>query len=249
MRRLCATSPNEVFSASQIARAQRCSTRAESSDRFGPPAPKYLDTPRLVADATGTTVWKWDQQEPFGDSVPDENPSGLGTFDLPLRLPGQHYDKETQLHYNARRDYDPSVGRYAESDPIGLRARVNTYAYVDGDPIALTDRTGLKAICYDGVGIRCHSNELPPTEKLPTPLPNDPRIPPMRQKPGVEFCANTQFVLANCQQCCTRIAQIFRDAGYVSPCNVACNDKFACKANPHIASNLLGVPLDILLAL
>src|SRR5688572_25682184 len=48
----------------------------------------HLNTPRLVADAAGTTVWRWDQQEPFGVNVPDENPSGLGAFDLPLRLPG-----------------------------------------------------------------------------------------------------------------------------------------------------------------
>ena len=45
------------------------------------------------ADATGTNVWRWDQQEPFGNNVPDENPSGLGTFDLPLRLPGQYFEK------------------------------------------------------------------------------------------------------------------------------------------------------------
>jgi hypothetical protein len=25
----------------------------------------HLNTPRLVADATGTTVWRWDQAEPF----------------------------------------------------------------------------------------------------------------------------------------------------------------------------------------
>lgn len=72
----------------------------------------HLNTPRLVADAAGTTVWKWEQQEPFGNNVPDENPSGLGIFDLPLRLPGQYFDKETNLHYNARRDYDSSTGRY-----------------------------------------------------------------------------------------------------------------------------------------
>jgi len=49
----------------------------------------HLNTPRLVADATGTTVWRSDQDEPFGVNVPDENPSGLGVFDLPLRLPGR----------------------------------------------------------------------------------------------------------------------------------------------------------------
>jgi RHS repeat-associated protein len=102
----------------------------------------HLDTPRLVADATGTTVWKWDQQEPFGDNVPDENPSGLGSFDLPLRLPGQRYDQETGLYYNYHRDYDPSLGRYGESDPIGLRGGINTYAYANVNPLLYADPTG-----------------------------------------------------------------------------------------------------------
>jgi RHS repeat-associated protein len=88
-------------------------------------------------------VWRWDQQEPFGVNVPDENPSGLGAFDLPLRLPGQYFDKETNLHYNYFRDYDPSLGRYGESDPIGLQGGINTYAYVRGDPVNRTDEDGL----------------------------------------------------------------------------------------------------------
>jgi RHS repeat-associated protein len=103
----------------------------------------HLDTPRLVADATGTTVWKWDQQEPFGDNVPDQNPSGTAVFDLPLRLPGQYFDEETNLHYNYFRDYDPSLGRYGESDPIGIRVGMNTFAYTAPEPLAQYDKTGL----------------------------------------------------------------------------------------------------------
>jgi len=106
----------------------------------------HLNTPRLVADATGTTVWRWDQQEPFGNNVPDENPSGLGAFDLPLRLPGQRYDAETGLHYNYFRDYDPSLGRYGESDPIGLRGGLNSYAYVRGSPLRFSDLLGLDVL-------------------------------------------------------------------------------------------------------
>jgi RHS repeat-associated protein len=89
-------------------------------------------------------VWRWEQQEPFGNNVPHENPSGLGTFDLPLRLPGQYFDKETNLHYNYYRDYDSSIGRYEESDPIGLRGGLNTYAYVGGDPLNSIDPSGLR---------------------------------------------------------------------------------------------------------
>jgi len=110
-----------------------------ASPRF----PGHLNTPRLVADATGTTVWKWDQQEPFGDSPADDNPSGAGTFDLALRLPGQYYDKESGLHYNYFRDYDPNLGRYGESDPIGVRVGLNTYAYGLGSPQRFADPYGL----------------------------------------------------------------------------------------------------------
>ena len=103
---------------------------------------KHLNTPRLVADATGTTVWRWDQQEPFGDSPANENPSGAGTFDLPLRLPGQYYDAESGLHYNYFRDYDPGLGSYKQSDPIGLGGGLNTYGYTFGDPLRITDTNG-----------------------------------------------------------------------------------------------------------
>lgn len=94
-------------------------------------------------------MWRWDQQEPFGVSVPDENPSGLGAFDLPLRLPGQYYDAETALHYNMFRDLDPSLGIYKQSDPIGLNGGPNTYAYVSASPLSSIDPIEL-ATCGTG---------------------------------------------------------------------------------------------------
>jgi len=105
--------------------------------------PDHLNTPRLIQDQAGNAVWRNDNTEPFGDSVPNENPSGLGTFEFPLRFPGQYKDRETGLAYNANRDYDVGIGRYIESDPIGVSGGLNTYAYVDGSPLDHVDILGL----------------------------------------------------------------------------------------------------------
>lgn len=67
-------------------------------------------------------------------------------FDLSLRLPGQYFDKETNNHHNYFRDYDPSLGIYKQSDLIGLRGGLNTYNYVDNNPISFTDAEGLKPL-------------------------------------------------------------------------------------------------------
>ena len=125
------------------------STPANITVTAGAPAglyfihPDHLNTPRAIYNDQQQLAWRWDQAEPFGNSPPDENPNGLGSFDLPLRLPGQYYDRETALHYNTRRDYDPSTGRYVESDPIGLKAGLNTYSYVVGNPLRYRDPLGL----------------------------------------------------------------------------------------------------------
>ena len=52
---------------------------------------------------------------------------------------------EVATHYNYFRDYDPSIGRYVQSDAIGLRGGINTYGYVNGNSLRYSDPYGLFA--------------------------------------------------------------------------------------------------------
>jgi RHS repeat-associated protein len=64
-------------------------------------------------------------------------------FRYNVRFPGQFHDAESGRHYNYFRDYDAATGRYVQSDPIGLRAGMNTYAYVKSRPLKKVDPKGL----------------------------------------------------------------------------------------------------------
>lgn len=109
--------------------------------------PDHLGTPRLITRASDDAiVWRWDDIDPFGHNPPNENPSGLGTFEYNLGFPGMYRDKETGTFYNYFRDnYLPELGRYGQSDPIGLKGGMNTYSYVGGNPFQMVDPLGLTA--------------------------------------------------------------------------------------------------------
>jgi RHS repeat-associated protein len=96
-----------------------------------------LGSPNLVTSNTGQIKWQG-AIDAFGKVEVDTN-----AISSPLRFSGQFYDQESGLHYNMFRDYDPEIGRYIQSDPIGLAGGINTYGYVSGNPIMLYDPDGL----------------------------------------------------------------------------------------------------------
>lgn len=106
----------------------------------------HLGTPRVVIDPVrNATVWGWDLKgEAFGNSPPNQDPDqdGIG-FVFDMRLPGQRYDANSGLSYNYFRNYDAAVGRYAESDPIGLFGGISSYGYVSARPLIGSDFFGL----------------------------------------------------------------------------------------------------------
>jgi RHS repeat-associated protein len=109
-----------------------------------PPTPVFyyvhddrLGTPQLVTDSTQTPQWGT-TYDPYGNT--GTIISGIAQN---LRYPGQYFDLETGFNYNLNRDYMPNLGRYLETDPIGLGGGLNTYAYANGNPLGFTDPTGL----------------------------------------------------------------------------------------------------------
>ena len=107
--------------------------------------PKYvhtdhLNTPRLLTNWTGAIGWIW-QSDPFGAGVPTVIASYASNYYM--GLPGMYVDAETGHLYNYFRHYNAGIGRYYESDPIGLGGGINTYAYAAGNPIKYIDQYGL----------------------------------------------------------------------------------------------------------
>ncbi|WP_444996335.1 RHS repeat domain-containing protein [Aliikangiella sp. IMCC44359] len=101
----------------------------------------HLNTPVALTDDSGVVQWKA-YYTPFGKAIIEVN-----NIVQDHRFPGQYYDDESGLHYNYFRDYDVEIGRYIESDLIGLNGGVNTYGYVLANPIMYIDPLGLKTLC------------------------------------------------------------------------------------------------------
>ena len=106
-------------------------------------APSHARRRRRALTA-GRHWGKWTlRREPVTGGLVDVDGDGK-RFTYNHRFPGQYWDKETALHYNYFRDYDPGTGRYVQSDPIGLEGgSLSTYSYANQNPLSYTDPSGL----------------------------------------------------------------------------------------------------------
>jgi RHS repeat-associated protein len=134
----------------------------------------HLNTPRLITSQANQSVWQWENNDPFGVNLPNENPSGLGSWRFDLRFAGQVWNNETQTAQNYLRDcYVPAIGRFCQPEPLGLVGDISPYNYVRGNPLSGVDPFGLDTLVYKG-GVLTHYdsngnaiNSYPATSGVP----------------------------------------------------------------------------------
>ena len=96
--------------------------------------------PERIENGSGDAVWLAKEIDPYGAIEVAEG--NLVEYDL--RWPGHWVQRETGLHVNRFRSYSPMLGRYLQSDPLGLAGGINLYAY-SANPVAAVDVLGLKS--------------------------------------------------------------------------------------------------------
>lgn len=90
----------------------------------------HMGVPAVFTDATGTAI-----PMPTGYSAPG--------------FPGQSRTL-ADLYYNRYRDYDPTIGRYIQADPIGLAGGASPYSYALNSPLRYSDPSGQFAAALAG---------------------------------------------------------------------------------------------------
>ena len=94
----------------------------------------HIARPVFATDANGTVVWEASYL-PFGGVQ-----SSTGGPDL--RFPGQWFQSESGLHQNWMRDYDPTLGRYLQADPLGIEPGPALFTYALNAPTINVDPDG-----------------------------------------------------------------------------------------------------------
>ncbi|WP_139808007.1 RHS repeat-associated core domain-containing protein, partial [Pseudomonas mucidolens] len=103
--------------------------------------------PEQLTEADGHNVWQATYRV-WGNTL-EEVREPYYIEEQNLRFQGQYLDRETGLHFNTFRFYDPDVGRFTTPDPIGLVGGFNLYQY-SPNPFGWVDPKGLACSAYRG---------------------------------------------------------------------------------------------------
>ncbi|RJT44907.1 RHS repeat-associated core domain-containing protein, partial [Rahnella woolbedingensis] len=116
--------------------------------------------PEAMTDREGNECWRG-EPDSFGKVTGETRAQRIMSGGPQnLRMQGQYLDRETGLHYNLHRYYDPDSGRFTQADPIGLAGGLNLYQYAP-NVLGWVDPWGLSCGSTKGNG-KFTEPELPP---------------------------------------------------------------------------------------
>ena len=102
--------------------------------------------PERLTDTEGQTCWEG-VNNAWGKLLQEYRYQVAG-HDQNLRMQGQYLDRETGLHYNLFRYFDPDSARFTQQDPIGLAGGLNLYQFAP-NALGWVDPLGLSRSCSD----------------------------------------------------------------------------------------------------
>jgi len=93
-----------------------------------------------LSNSSGTTIQTYEYTV-YGE-VAAEDPNHPN----PYLFTGRRFDRETGLYYYRARYYNPYIGRFLQTDPVGYFAGINWYRYCRNNPVGYVDPSGLDLV-------------------------------------------------------------------------------------------------------
>ena len=107
----------------------------------------HLGSASLELDEQAQII-SYEEYAPYGSSTYQAVRSQTETAKR-YRYTGKERDEESGFYYHGARYYAPWLGRWVSTDPIGVQAEIDLYAYGAANPIAIHDPSGTAPKKYE----------------------------------------------------------------------------------------------------